>query len=279
VLVSTPDGVHLAVHDLGGDGPPLLLSHATGFHGCVLGPMAVHLRDRFHCWGPDYRGHGDSGAPPDDHLEWSVFGTDALAIVKALELCDAIGFGHSMGGSALLMAQLARPETFAGLVLFEPIAFPREPIETGRIAEITAAARRRREVFPSREDAYTNYASKPPLDVMTPEALRAYVDHGFVDQDDGSVRLRCDPEHEALIFEAGARQDLFARLPEVACPVLVVAGSAAQNPPGAMAAMVADAIPGAGFSRFDDLTHLGPMQDPERVASVVVTFADGLDVR
>jgi pimeloyl-ACP methyl ester carboxylesterase len=276
VLVFTSDGVLLAVHDLGGDGPPLLFSHATGFHGCVFTPMAAHLRDRFHCWAPDYRGHGESGAPPDDHLEWSVFGVDALAIADALELRAAIGFGHSMGGSALLMAQLERPETFAGLVLFEPIAFPPEPIGTGRIADITSAARRRREVFPSRADAYANYASKPPLNVMTPEALQAYVDHGFVDQEDGSVRLRCDPEHEALIFEAGARQELFSRLGEVACPVLVVAGSAAENPPGALAAIIADAIPGARFARLDALGHLGPMQDPASVAALVVESASAL---
>ena len=29
-LIDSTDGVRLAVHDLGGDGPPLLLAHATG---------------------------------------------------------------------------------------------------------------------------------------------------------------------------------------------------------------------------------------------------------
>jgi pimeloyl-ACP methyl ester carboxylesterase len=276
VLVSSSGGVRLDVHDLGGDGPALLLSHATGFHGCVYAPMAAVLRGRFHCWAPDYRGHGDSEAPPEDNVEWTVFGDDALAVAEALDLRGAVGFGHSMGGSTLLMAQLARPETFAGLVLFEPIAFPRDPSESERTSPIIAGARRRRAVFPTRDDAYTNYASKPPLDVLTPEALRAYVDHGFIDQADGTVRLKCDPEHEAAIFEAGVRQDTFSRLGDVHCPVLVLAGSGAENPPGAIAPLVAEALPEGRFHRLEELTHLGPMQDPARVAAAVAAFADEL---
>ena len=278
MLVTSTDGVQLAVHDLGGDGAPLLVSHATGFHGCAYGPMADHLRSRFHCWALDYRGHGDSGAPPGDVVGWDVFGQDALAVAEALDLRRAMGFGHSMGGATLLMAELARPGTFAGLVLFEPIAFPPEPIDHGRIAEIAAAARRRREVFPSRDDAFANYASKPPLNVLVPAALRAYVDHGFVDQPDGSVRLRCDPEHEAAIFEAGARQGTFARLGEIGCPVVVAAGSPSDNAPGALAPMVADALALGRFVRFDDLTHFGPMQDPARIAGLVTTLADELGI-
>jgi pimeloyl-ACP methyl ester carboxylesterase len=276
VLVSSSGGVSLVVHDLGGRGPALLLSHATGFHGCVYGPMAAVLRERFHCWALDYRGHGDSEAPPEDNVEWNVFGDDALAVAEALHLHGAIGFGHSMGGSTLLMAQLARPATFAGLVLFEPIAFPPNPSEGERTSPIIAGARRRRAVFPSRDDAYANYASKPPLDVLTPDALRAYVDHGFVDQPDGTVRLKCDPEHEAAIFEAGVRQDTFSRLGAVDCPVLVLAGSGVENPPGALAPVVAEALPHGRFHCFEELTHLGPMQNPEHVAAAVVDFVDEL---
>jgi pimeloyl-ACP methyl ester carboxylesterase len=278
VRVTSTGGVALAVHDLGGDGPPLLLSHANGFHGCVFAPMADHLRSRFHCWALDYRGHGHSDPPSDDVVTWPVFRDDALAVADALDLDRALGFGHSMGGTTLLMAELTRPGTFAGLVLFEPIAFPPEPVDRGRVADIAGAARRRRAVFDSREEAYANYASKPPLNVMVPDALRAYVEHGFVDQPEGTVRLRCDPEHEAAIFEAGAQQDTYARLGDVDCPVVVAAGSAAANMPGALAPTVAAALPHGRFVRFDDLTHFGPMQDPARVARLVTDLADELGV-
>jgi len=276
VLVASTSGVQLALHDLGGDGPPLLFSHANGFHGCVFAPLAASLQKRFHCWAVDYRGHGDSDAWPADHLDWSVFGDDALAAVDALGLAGAIGFGHSMGGTTLLMAVLARPDAFAGLALFEPIAFPATPAEADRTSPIIEGARRRRAVFPSRDDAFDNYASKPPLDALTLDALRAYVDHGFVTQADGSVRLKCEPALEAAIFQAGIDDDTYARLGEITCPVLVLAGAEAGNPPGALAPLVAAALPHGRFQRLGQLGHLGPMQDPPLVGAAVLAFADQL---
>ena len=150
-----------------------------------------------------------------------------------------MGFGHSMGGTALLMAERERPRTFAGLVVFEPIAFPHDPARADGPSMMVAGARRRRAVFASRQEAYDNYAGKPPLDALTPEALRAYVDHGFLDRPDGSVELACQPEQEASIFEGGARQDAFAHLGEVPCPVLVMAGTPDENPPGMVAPAIA----------------------------------------
>jgi hypothetical protein len=46
-------------------------------------------------------------------------------------------------------------------------------------------ARRRRATFASHQAAIDNYAAKPPLNGFTPDALRAYVVHGFAPDDDG----------------------------------------------------------------------------------------------
>ena len=135
-----------------------------------------------------------------------------------------MGFGHSMGGTALLMAERERPRTFAGLIVFEPIAFPHDPARPDGPSMMVVGARRRRAVFASRQEAYDNYAGKPPLEALTPEALRAYVDHGFLDRPDGSVELACEPEQEASIFDGGARQDAFAHLGEVPCPAITRTG-------------------------------------------------------
>ena len=101
--------------------------------------------------------------PPTDIGEWDRLGADALAVADALGLQRAIGFGHSMGGTALLMAERERPGTFAGLVLFEPIAFPHDQSRSEGPPALAALTRRRRSVFESRDEAYDNYASKPPL--------------------------------------------------------------------------------------------------------------------
>src|SRR5690348_13287336 len=103
LLVTSTDGVVIPVHDLGGDGPPLLLAHATGFHGRVWQPCASHLAD-FHCYAPDLRGHGDSVAPPGLGYSWHGFADDLLAVVDALGLDHVRAAGHSKGGASLLLA-------------------------------------------------------------------------------------------------------------------------------------------------------------------------------
>lgn len=45
--VTAGDGVRLAAYRFGGDGPPLLLAHATGFHAHVWLPLLGALRERF----------------------------------------------------------------------------------------------------------------------------------------------------------------------------------------------------------------------------------------
>jgi pimeloyl-ACP methyl ester carboxylesterase len=277
VTVASTDDVVLAVHDLGGSGPPLLLSHATGFHGRVLAPLAALLGDRFRCWAVDYRGHGGSGRVGCGDAGWEGYGHDASAVVRHLGLGGGIGFGHSMGGTALVMAELADPGTFVGLVLFEPVIFPPPPIDLGPTPPSLAdAARRRRQVFASRQEAYDNFAAKPPLDVLAPAALAEYVEHGFVDTADGRVRLACDPEHEARTYEDGTSHHTFERLPEVGCEVLVVSGTPVGNPPAAVAALVAERLPRARLEVLEHLGHFGPMQDPDAVARLIRDFADPL---
>ena len=89
--VDSTDGVRLAVHDLGGDGPPLLLSHATGFHGLVWAPLAAALATRYHSWSLDYRGHGDSTEPAGGSFHWAGAGADAWAAVQAVRGTGASG--------------------------------------------------------------------------------------------------------------------------------------------------------------------------------------------
>ena len=123
--VTSDDGVSVAVHELAGrhDLPPLLISHATGFHAHCYVPIARMLGDRYRCLGLDFHGHGETAPVPDWTIDWSHFGDDVVAAAAAIAPDGGlVGFGHSMGGAALLMAAHRRPELFTRLVLFEPIA-------------------------------------------------------------------------------------------------------------------------------------------------------------
>jgi len=274
--VPSTDGVEIAVHDLGGTGPRLLISHATGFHGHCYDPLAEELAGRMHSIAFDYRGHGDTPRPAGE-VDWQRYGDDAEAM--ALWLVERNGgapidaFGHSMGGACLLIAAHRRPTLFRRLVLFEPIVFPPQGIrpqnsESGADNPMVAGARRRRATFPSYQAAIDNFAAKPPLNGFTPAALRAYVEHGFA-QDAEGVHLKCRPETEAATFETGPTHDTYDRLPEILTDVLVLSGRVEEFQPSKIAREVAERLPNGRYLQLDELDHFGPMVCPDLVADVI----------
>lgn len=263
--VDSTDGVRVAAYDLGGEGPDVICVHATGFCAGVWGPMAAGLRG--HVRALDVRGHGRTALPPGVGMAWSGTAEDVLAAVDQLGLRRPVGVGHSMGGAALLLAEAARPGTFAGLWLFEPIVFP--PSFRGRPPgpnPLAEGARRRRPTFASAGDAVAHYASKPPLDQLRTDALAAYVRHGFEERPDGSVTLRCRPEVEAATFEMGPEHDGWALLERVRCPVAVLRGRDDAGAPAGLAPGIVGRLPLGHLEDHPELGHFGPLEDPDAMA-------------
>lgn len=275
------DDVTIALHDYapGSDAAPVLLAHATGFHGRCFDPVAAALGSSFHCWSIDFRGYGDSTLPTDWHVRWSAYGDDALvAARRAAHHAPVIAAGHSMGAAALVMAALREPHRFAALVLYEPIIFPAEYRLHDGPNPLAEGARRRRATFPSRDDAYRNYASKPPMNRFDPTALRAYVEHGFRDDEAGTVTLKCTPEHEARTYESGAIHETWEQLRDLAVPVWFVSGEPSPVPPASLVRPLAAHVSATSSVRctlveWPDLGHFGPLQDPDRFAALIADVA------
>lgn len=270
----TDDGVDIAWYDFGGDGPDLLLAHATGFHGHVWLPVVERLRARFRCVAFDERGHGGSASPRDGVFDWHGFARDVRAVVGAAGLSRPFGVGHSCGGAALLLAEEDEPGTFRALYCYEPVVPPTDDELPPTDSPLAAGARRRREVFGSREEALERYRSKPPTSGFREDALEAYVRFGFEDLPDGTVRLTCRGEDEARTYEWGAAHGAFRFLDRVACPVTLAYGEV--NPAFGRPVMEAMAgrLASASVEMAAGLTHFGPLEDPDAVAdSILRAFA------
>ncbi|CAN5512430.1 alpha/beta hydrolase [soil metagenome] len=267
--VRSTDDVTLAVYDLGGVGDDLLFVHATGFCAGVWAPVADHL-DGNRLAALDVRGHGRSEVPAVG-MAWEGTAQDVLATVDALGLERPFGVGHSMGGASLVLAEQARPGTFRGLWLYEPIIFPSldafgpDPSDN----PLSAGARRRRPTFESRAAALANYSSKPPFSALDPASLAAYVEYGFEQLDDGSVTLRCRPEVEAQTYEMGPRHTASAHLGEVGCPVTVLRGHTDVPGPADLAPVIAEMVPDGTLEEHPELGHFGPLEDPTRIAASI----------
>ena len=273
--VSSTDQVSVSIQEFGGRGRPLLLAHATGFHGYCYLPIADTLTDRFTVYALDYRGHGDTARPNDWQVDWKGYGDDALAAARAVAPDGGlIGFGHSMGATGPLMAAHRDPELFDVIVAFEPIvpppsadAFDREP------PPIVEGARRRRKSFGSFDEAIANYSSKPPMMSFDPEVLRLYVGHGFRPAPEG-VRLKCDPAHEAMTFESSGLNGCWELLPEINTHVVVVSGATGEAGPADIAKKVADRLPNSTYIENSEWDHFGPFVDPSAMGSLISGIVD-----
>jgi pimeloyl-ACP methyl ester carboxylesterase len=271
VRVAGADGPDLAVHHLGGVGPPVMLAHATGFHGRCWTPLAAVLSQTFTVWAIDLRGHGASGKDPGRRYDdWELFATDLLSAIETIGGSGWRAGGHSLGGAISLLAEARRPGTFSAICCYEPVVLP--PSEGSEESNSLAhLARRRRASFPSRQAALEHYRAKPPFGQFDPEALRCYVEFGFVDRPDGTVGLACEREDEAAVFEGATRSRIWGELSSVRAPVAVLGGSEPSELLNRMAPEVARHLPRGGYRCFPDLNHFGPMTAPAEVGRIMAS--------
>ena len=281
-FIPSSDGVRVALHDLGGPDDPsatvLLFAHATGFCGRVWEPVAASLARRFRCLAIDFRGHGMSETPAGAGVAWPRMGDDADAVLQSALVArseSVHGIGHSMGGAALVLAAARRPGSFRSLWLYEPVI-----VGPGVLPPMDApnpmadAAARRRSSFASFEEAISNFAAKPPLNQLHPDALEAYVRGGFVEGADGRVTLRCAPATEAAVFRGAADSGAWDVLPTLDVPVGIVAG---RNEDAGPVAFVPAALAQLEHGTFVDrpqLGHFGPLEDPSGAARDITAWVE-----
>jgi pimeloyl-ACP methyl ester carboxylesterase len=298
-MIPSTQGVRLALHDLGGPNDPaapvLLFAHATGFHGQVWEPTAAPLTDRYRCLAVDLRGHGESETPDGASLHWSNLADDVLAVLDSDRIGserigserEVHGIGHSLGCAGLVLAASRRPGLLRSLWLYEPAiigpaatappgspappGFPDSPQSPNPMAD---AALRRRATFASYEEAIANFAKKPPLNELHPDALAAYVQGGFAPQVDGSVTLRCSPATEAEFFRGAGNNEAFEALSMLDAPVALVAGRPDEyGPVTFVPANLAQLRQGTLVERRH-LGHFGPLEDPQGMARDIADWVE-----
>lgn len=269
--LSSSDGVEIAFHLIGGTGDDLLICHATGFHGRAYEPFARRLAEHFTVWAVDMRGHGASDPPPSGDFGWTGMARDVQTCIAEIG-GQVFAFGHSMGGASIVQTELANPGSIRAAYLFEPIILPDSIEIESNDNSMSEAARKRRPEFASREEVLERYGSRLPLSLLEPESLRAYVEYGFVDTGRGTVRLACEPEHEALTFEAPDKPRV-ADLRGLDIPLMVSAGRVeGEMSPAHYALATAAGVEGSILVRHDDVSHFGPLENPDLIANDIITW-------
>lgn len=273
--------VRLSYFEWGAGGQPtVLLVHATGFHARCWDQTVAALPDGYRVIAVDMRGHGRSDK--QGPYVWETFGRDLEELCEALELEDAIGVGHSMGGHCVVRVAARRPESFRRLVLVDPVIMDPSLYGSHRFRDIPGAedhpVARRRNEWASWQEMFDRFKDREPFSRWRPEVLEDYCRYGLLPRATGEgFELACPPLVEASVYMGSAETDIHDLIPTVSVPVTVL--RAPGRGPDDTEVMdfsksptwpeLARAFPHGRDVYLPELTHFIPMQEPELVARFI----------
>ncbi len=269
------NGLRLHYLDWGGDGPAIVLHHATSLHAWVWEPIARRLSARGRVLAYDARGHGDSERSPVGY-GWDLLARDLAAFIEALGLAPATVVGHSSGGTAALACAAQRPDLVARVVALEPVLLPPQMEGPGGGARPgwLEAVRRRRSRWPSLEEALLHLRRREAYARWREDVLRLYLEKGTHRRPDGGVELKLPGEEEAKVYEGRSALNIWPLLPGVGCPVLLLYG---ERPNPGLEAGIREAarrLPRARVERVPGGSHFFPQELPEETAALIESFLD-----
>ena len=251
------DGVELSTRlDGDADAPPLLCANSLGtgldlWEPQVPGWSAERPVLRF-----DQRGHGGSGVPPAPYT-LDRLGQDAVDVLDAHEVERADVCGLSLGGLVALWVASQHPERVQRLVL-----------------ACTDARVGTRESWEERATLVRDGGTTAIADAV----MERFFSPGFRAADPGTVAraragLVATPDEGYLAScLALAEADLRARLPEIASPTLVIAGSEDEATPPAQVRGLHDALADARWLEIDGAGHLANLERPGDFEAAVTRF-------
>jgi pimeloyl-ACP methyl ester carboxylesterase len=279
------NGITLCVFEwnprLRGRAAPILLAHATGFHARCWDRVVHHLGERY-VVAVDQRGHGRSDKVFPVH--WQDLGHDLTDLVRALDLRDVIGVGHSMGGHAMTEAAAALPERFLRLLLIDPVIVAPDDYAAGaeraeRFVNFPHPTAKRRNHWSSPAEMFRRFETRPPFATFDRQVLHDYCEHGLLPNPDGEgYVLACPPQFEAAIYMSSHDNGgVYDSIAAVDVPVLIIR---AMQPPADRDIMDFRYSPTwpqlvTRFRHGRELhlaerTHFLPLQDPALAARIIL---------
>lgn len=246
-----------------GDGPPLLLLHATLSSSAQLRPLADRLVTRFTVVAVDRRGSGESRPPesvPPQPIDVAVHVEDLTAILESERLGPVLVVGHSYGGCLALELAARRPDLVAGAWVFEPPYGPIGPPSVrAALADVgrrTIAAGDEGGTGAAAEAFLAEVAGHKSVALLSPAALQQVRSSGRSALADATL-LGLDPDG----------------LARIRCPVSLAGGTSSPPFYAQLLTALAETIRGAATERIDGAGHAAPISNPDKVATAVEAFA------
>lgn len=260
------DGVRLFATTLG-SGPDVILLHPTPTHHAFWLPVARLLAGHYRLTLIDLRGHGQSTAiagPIAAPITMQQLAEDVHAILHALGVRRAAFVGCSIGSYALYEYWRRFPQEMAAIVLTCGKPQPDAEANRERREEWMASAQQTgglEKFFDLMADTLVG----PTARSQQPSARAA-----------AREMMAAMPLDAMLAVQKGLMQrpDSVPTLPTMHIPVCAVAGGEDMSSTPTEMRVVAEQVPGAEFHLLPDAGHYAPLEQPEKVASLVRDFLD-----
>ncbi|HTI26973.1 MAG TPA: alpha/beta hydrolase [Kutzneria sp.] len=239
--------------DHGGTGPAVVLLHSFLMDGDMFAPQIAALGDTFRLVTVDERGHGKT--PLDGPFSYWDVAEDVLAVVDELGIDQFALVGTSQGGFIALRIALLAPGRVTALAVLGSSAAAEDP----RVAE-------------AYRGLGTLWTTQGPTDQLLDMVATICV--GDMDNSAWKVKLRALPyERVPVLLDALTRRDsIVDRLGEIACPTLVMHGTADAAYPVERATEIAEAVPKGELALVEGGAHFLSLTDPAVVNPALREF-------
>jgi esterase len=258
----------------GGRGTPVVFLHGGGLNAHTWDIVCLALREEYHCYALDLRGHGDSEWSPDLDYSLAAHLRDLEAFADHLGTARFFLVGQSLGGIIGIGYASRHPRRLAGLVAVDSGPFAGSQAGIDRLAAFTLDSRE----FASLDEAVTRALAFNPR--RDPRLLRYSLQHNMRRLPNGRWTWKRDQRYlsrERLAALVAQIPALASQARAIACPTLILRGADSDlfsaDQAAAFAALVRDStvvtVPDSGHNVQGDnpaglLAAIRPFLDRHR---------------
>jgi 3-oxoadipate enol-lactonase len=259
------NGVEVA-YELQGSGAPLVMIHGAQGDQSMFSGLAPAFARQFRVLTFDQRGSGLS-EKPDMEYSIAMLADDTATLMEHVGFAAAHVIGVSMGGMIAQEFALRHPRKVRALVLGcttpggpKAVRLGGEALTNAYSTEPMSAEERGKALA---EAAFTKgYIERHP------EIIPAMIE---------SRRQRpLDPVALAHRMKAAYAHDTYDRLPQIACPTLVITGKDDVLISWENSRLLAERIPGARLVLLEPAGHCFWLEQPEQSREAIMTFLSAI---
>jgi len=204
--------------DWGGAGQPLLALHGLASSAHWYDIVAPLLRDRYHIYAPDQRGHGQTTSTPFGY-DWLTLSNDLAGLMDHIGLDKVSVMGHSWGGNVATNFAANCPDRVERLIMIDG-GFLDARLFPGATWEAFSHRVRPRDVTGNREEFLDRLRNQ--LGVIWNTEIERIVQTMVYEDEDGQIQDILRPDKHAQTIRAMWDEPASKTMPRIECPTLIV---------------------------------------------------------